>query len=101
MSRCSLLSKDYPVVLLIGSPVPRRRRGPAAYAIAHSSSGRKQLAEAAARNDPKQPESLYRPRGPLSPPRRLFGPWLLAPALLPAVSCELRLVFVRSEAELR
>jgi hypothetical protein len=43
----------------------------------------------------------YRPRNPLSPPRPLFAPWLLAPALLPPALRELRLLFVRSEAELR
>lgn len=44
---------------------------------------------------------LYRPRGPLAPPWPLFAPWLLAPALLPPVLRELRLLLVRSEAELR
>jgi hypothetical protein len=42
---------------------------------------------------------LYRPRGPLAPPRPLFAARLLAPALLPTLR-ELRLLAVRSEAEL-
>jgi hypothetical protein len=44
---------------------------------------------------------LYRPRVPLAPPRPLFAPWLLAPALLPPALRELRLLIVWSEAELR
>jgi hypothetical protein len=61
------------------------------------------LAEVAAGRILNSPlrHGLYRPRGPLSPRRPLFAPSLLAPALLPPALREPRLLFVRSEAELR